>query len=102
MIKSDFGTVELKGELALIMTELTSIILSIKKIHEKNGFPEEITKRAIMHSVELAFMNAAEVKENTKKMAEELPKEVVEAVEEKVKKVSDDFVDRLLKDIFGK
>lgn len=92
MIKSDFGTVELKGELALIMTELTSIILSIKKIHEKNGFPEEITKRAIMHSVELAFMNAAEVKENTEKMAAKLSKEEKETI----------FFDRLLKDIFGK
>lgn len=94
MIKSDFGMVEMQGEFALIMSELTSIIKAIKQIHEQNGFSEEMTKKSIMHSVDMAFMNSEQLKASNEKMIDELKQKMNEGF--------GDFFDRLLKDIFEK
>ena len=67
MIKFEDGTIELKGTVPSLMTEITMILREIKEAAIKDGLSEEGAKDFIRESIESAFMTKEQLKEDVAK-----------------------------------
>lgn len=83
MIKSENGIVEAKGSMVLIMAEVTALLRGVAKMHRDKGFPDYAIKEILYHAVDVVMMEADELKMSTKKLKEEVLKEMLDKAIEK-------------------
>lgn len=67
MIRADMGRVEAKGDMPMLLAELTCICNTLKKGIMEDGLSEEKAKEHIQECLDMAFMSEKEIDEKTRR-----------------------------------
>ena len=67
MIRVDKGNVEMKGDMPMVLSELTCLCSALKEAILEDGKSEEHAKHCIQECLDMAFMSEAELDERVKK-----------------------------------
>lgn len=67
MIRANKGNVKMKGDMIMVLSDLTCICAALREAILEDGKSEEHAKHCIQECLDMAFMSEEELDERTKK-----------------------------------